>query len=35
MTALVKTRLRRMPYRPRLLDGFLAKIRLGLKYPHS
>jgi len=28
LTALVKTRLRRMQYRPTLLDGFLAKTRL-------
>ena len=30
LTALVKTRLRRMQYRPRLLDGFLASTRLDL-----
>jgi putative transposase len=30
LTALVKTRLRRMQYRPGLLDGFLAKTGLGL-----
>jgi DDE superfamily endonuclease len=30
LTALVKTRLRRMQYRPALLDGFLAKTRLDL-----
>jgi len=30
LTALVKTRLRRMQYRPALLEGFLAKTRLGL-----
>ena len=29
LTALVKTRLRRMQYRPGLLDGFLAKTGLG------
>jgi transposase len=30
LTALIKTRLRRMQYRPGLLDGFLAKTRLDL-----
>jgi len=30
LTALVKTRLRRMQYRPGLLDGFLAKTHLDL-----
>jgi hypothetical protein len=30
LTALVKTRLRRMQYRPRPLDGFLAKPGLDL-----
>ena len=30
LTALVKTRLRRMQYRPGLLDGFLAKPGLDL-----
>jgi DDE superfamily endonuclease len=30
LTALVKTQLRRMQYRPGLLDGFLAGIRLDL-----
>ena len=30
LTALVKTRLRRMQYRSGLLDGFLAKTRLDL-----
>jgi len=30
LTALVKTRLRRMQYQPRLLEGFLAKTRLDL-----
>ena len=29
LTALIKTRLRQMQYRPALLDGFLAKTRLG------
>jgi len=29
LTALVKSRLRRMQYRPALLDGFLAKTRLS------
>ena len=33
-TALVKTRLRRMQYRPGLLDGFLAKTGLDLSNPH-
>lgn len=33
LTALVKTRLRRMPDRPGLLDGFLAKTWLGLDTP--
>ncbi|MGH3159364.1 MAG: hypothetical protein ACRDNF_22710 [Streptosporangiaceae bacterium] len=28
LTALVKTRLRRMQYRPALLEGFLASTRL-------
>ena len=28
LTALVKTRLRRMQYRPALIDGFLASTRL-------
>src|SRR5215472_15702693 len=31
LTALVKTRLRRMQYRPRLLDGFLASTGLDLR----
>jgi DDE superfamily endonuclease len=31
LTALVKTRLRRMQYRPGLLDGFLASTRLDLR----
>jgi hypothetical protein len=30
LTALVRTRLRRMQYRPGLLRGFLAKTRLDL-----
>jgi putative transposase len=30
LTALVKTRLKRMQYRPALLDGFLASTRLDL-----
>ena len=30
LTALIKTRLRRMQYRPGLLDGFLAGTRLDL-----
>ena len=30
LTALVKTRLRRMQYRPGLIEGFLAKTRLDL-----
>jgi hypothetical protein len=30
LTELVKTRLRRMQYRPGLLEGFLAKTRLDL-----
>jgi hypothetical protein len=34
LTVLVKTRLRRMQYRPSLLDGFLAKTRLDLSNPH-
>ena len=33
LTALVKTRLRRMQYRPGLLDGFLAKTGLDLSNP--
>jgi putative transposase len=33
LTALVKTRLRRMQYRPSLLDGFLASTRLDLAPP--
>ena len=30
LTALVKTRLKRMQYRPGLISGFLAKTGLGL-----
>jgi transposase len=35
LTALVKTRLRRMQYRPGLLGGFLAKIGLDLSNFHN
>ena len=35
LTALIKTRLRRMQYRPGLLDGFLAKTGLDLSNPHN
>ena len=35
LTALVKTRLRRMQYRPGLLDGFLAKTGLYLSNFHN
>ncbi len=38
LTALVKTRLKRMQYQPGLLDGFLASIRLDLvpfRNPHD
>jgi putative transposase len=35
LTALVKTRLRRMQYRPGLLDGFLAKTGLDLTNFHN
>jgi len=35
LTALVKTRLRRMQYRPGLLDGFLAKTGLDLSNFHN
>ena len=38
LTALVKTRLKRMQYRPALLDGFLASTRLDLtpfRNPHN
>jgi hypothetical protein len=37
LTALIKTRLRRMQYRPGLLDGFLASTHLDLtpfRNPH-
>jgi hypothetical protein len=34
LTTLVKTRLKRMQYRPGLLDGFLAGTRLDLSNPH-
>jgi hypothetical protein len=34
LTALVRTRLRRMQYRPGLLDGFLAKTRLDFGNPN-
>jgi putative transposase len=34
LSTLVKTRLRRMQYRPGLLDGFLAKTGLDLSNPH-
>ena len=30
LTALLKTRLKRMQYRPGILEGFLAKTRLDL-----
>jgi transposase len=35
LTVLVKTRLRRMQYRPGLLDGFLAKTGLDLGNSHN
>ena len=35
LTALVKTRLRRMQYRTGLLDGFLAKTGLDLSNPQN
>jgi putative transposase len=35
LTALVKSRLRRMQYRPGLLEGFLAKTRLDLSNSHN
>jgi putative transposase len=35
LTALIKTRLRRMQYRPGLLDGFLAKTQLDLSNFHN
>ncbi|MEU2625336.1 transposase [Streptomyces sp. NPDC007157] len=31
LTALVKPRLKRMPYRPRLIEGFIAKTGLDLQ----
>ena len=34
LTALIKSRLRQMQYRPGLLDGFLAKTGLDLNNPH-
>ncbi|GGY11824.1 hypothetical protein GCM10010510_67150 [Streptomyces anandii JCM 4720] len=33
LTALVKTRLKRMPYRPRLIEGLITKTGLGLQVP--
>jgi putative transposase len=33
LTALVKTRFKRMQYRPSLIDGFIAKTGLDLKSP--
>ncbi|WP_346268776.1 transposase [Streptomyces sp. So13.3] len=33
LTALVKTRLKRMQYRTELIDGFIAKTRLDLTPP--
>jgi hypothetical protein len=33
LTALIKTRLKRMQYRPGLIDGFLAKTGLDLPLP--
>jgi transposase len=35
LTALIKTRLRRMQYRPGLLGGFLAKTQLDLSNSHN
>jgi hypothetical protein len=35
LTALIRTRLRRMQYRPGLLDGFLAKTGLDLSNFHN
>jgi putative transposase len=35
LTALIKTRLRRMQYRPGLLDGFLARTGLDLSNFHN
>jgi hypothetical protein len=33
LTALVKTRLKRMQYRPALIEGFLASTRLDFSRP--
>ncbi|MEU2779578.1 hypothetical protein ABZ646_43795 [Streptomyces sp. NPDC007162] len=33
LTALVKTRLQRMQYRPRLIEGLIAKTGLDLQVP--
>jgi hypothetical protein len=33
LTALVKTRLKRMQYRPGLIDGFITKTRLDFSLP--
>ncbi|NGO49110.1 transposase [Streptomyces sp. YC419] len=33
LTALVKTRLKRMQYRPRLIEGLIARTRLDLRLP--
>lgn len=33
LTALAKNRLRLMQYRPALLDGFLASVRLDFTFP--
>jgi hypothetical protein len=35
LTTVVKTRLRKMQYRPGLIDGFLAKTRLDLSNFHN
>ena len=35
LIALIRTRLRRMQYRPVLLDGFLAKTGLDLRNFHN
>jgi len=35
LTALIKTRLKRMQYRPGLIDGFLAKTGLDLGNFHN
>jgi hypothetical protein len=35
MTTLIRTRLRRMQYRPGLLNGFLAKTQLDLGNFHN